>query len=88
MPYFGFLFGLCLPRIFSLYAYFLTEWFDGVFDGRLWPILGFVFLPRAVLWYSVVTNWLHGSWSTWAVIDMAVAVTIDLGFYGAARRRR
>lgn len=55
-----------------------SDWFEGVFATRVWPILGFIFLPLTLLWYSVVTNWFNGDWNWWQVIVLIVALIADL----------
>ena len=71
--------GLFAPRFVIVLLWLLSSWFDGVFDTRLWPILGFFFLPFTLLWYSVVMNWFDGQWLWWQVIILVIAVLSDLG---------
>ena len=52
--------GLIFPRIAAVILYFFTTWFTGVFATVLWPILGFIFAPYTMLWYSAVINWYGG----------------------------
>lgn len=70
--------ALVLPRITLLYLWFLTNWFTGVFDTLLWPVLGFFFAPTTVLWFSVVQNIYAGTWGTFQVVVMIIAILIDL----------
>lgn len=79
--------GLFLPRVVIVGLWFLTNWFSGVFTTWLWPVLGFVFMPYSVLWYSAVTNLFGGAWSPFALVGMVVAVLLDLssGGYGYQR---
>ena len=56
-----------------------THWFRGVFDNILWPIIGFVFLPTTMLWYSAVHNWFGGHWTFWPVVGLVLSLMIDLG---------
>ena len=44
------------PRILILALWFFSTWFGGVFDSLLWPILGFIFAPTTLLWYSAVQH--------------------------------
>ena len=85
MPLLGILFALLLPRITVLVLYFFTAWFNGVFATVLWPVLGFIFLPTTLLWYSAVQKWFSGEWGIIPVIGMIVAVVVDLA---PARKRR
>ena len=85
MPLLGILFALLLPRITILVLYFFSTWFNGVFATVLWPVLGFIFLPTTLLWYSAVQKWFGGEWGIIPVIGMIVAVVVDLA---PARKRR
>lgn len=70
--------ALFVPRVVIVLAWFFSDWFDAVFDTLLWPILGFLFAPTVLLWYSVVVNIYGGVWSTVPIIGMVIAVLIDL----------
>lgn len=75
----GFIVGICAPRLVSIYLYFFTSWFAGVFHTKGWPILGFIFMPRTMLWYSVVANWSNGHWGFWQYAILVIAIIGDLG---------
>lgn len=66
------------PRILIACLWFLTTWFAGMFSTLLWPILGFIFAPTTLLWYSVVQRWFGGVWSLWPVVGIVIAAMIDL----------
>jgi len=51
----------------------------------LWPILGFIFLPTSLLWYTVVLHWFGGVWSLWAIVGLVIALIIDVS---SAREHR
>ena len=85
MPLLAIIFALLIPRVTILALYFFTNWFGGVFATVLWPILGFIFLPTTLLWYSAVQKWFGGEWGPIALIGMIVAVIVDLA---PARKRR
>ena len=70
--------ALFLPRLVSLYLYFFTTWFSGVFETQIWPILGFVFAPYTMLWYSAVMNWYGGEWGMWQIVILVVAILFDV----------
>lgn len=78
MPLLLGLIGLIAPRFVIVGLWFMTTWFQGIFVTKLWPILGFIFLPLTLLWYSVVAHWYHGEWNTWRVIILVVAVLADV----------
>lgn len=78
-------FALFVPRIVIFVLWFFTDWFTGVFDSIIWPILGFIFLPTTLLWYSVVVNYYDGVWGGLQIVVAVIAVAIDLS-PGSARR--
>lgn len=77
MPCLLALFALIAPRITIAILWFLTTWFQGMFTSILWPVLGFVFLPTTLLWYSIVQRWFGGVWSLWPVVGIVVALIVD-----------
>jgi hypothetical protein len=66
------------PRLFVLFLKVLTDWFQPVFVGWLWIILGIIFAPVTLLWYSVVINWFYGQWGTWQIVVLVFAIIVDL----------
>jgi hypothetical protein len=87
MPLIGILVGLLVPRLVILVLWLLTTWFEGVFATPLWPVLGFIFLPTSLLWYSAVQNWFGGEWAIIPLVGIVVAILIDLAPAGGRRRR-
>ena len=88
MPCFLAAIALFFPRVLMAILWFFTDWFTGVFDSLLWPILGFIFLPVTTLWYSVVINKYGGQWSTINIIVMVIAILIDMGSWGSGYKNR
>jgi hypothetical protein len=86
MPCLFALLALLAPRVVILVLWFLTTWFQGLFDNLLWPILGFLFLPTTLLWYSAVQNWYGGQWGTMQIVGIVIALLVDLS--PASGRRR
>lgn len=78
MPCIMVVLALAMPRLVILCLWFLTAWFRGMFDNLLWPIVGFIFLPTTLLWYSAVQHWFAGQWSFWPVVGIIIALAIDL----------
>src|SRR5437762_3248317 len=87
MPCIMTLLALAAPRLVVAVLWFFTHWFRGVFDNILWPIIGFVFLPTTLLWYSAVHNWFGGHWSFWPVVGLVISLLIDLGPVSGRRAR-
>lgn len=78
MPLLLALLALLAPRISILVVWISSTWFDGLFTSSLWPVLGFIFLPTSLLWYTVVLHWFGGVWSLWTVVGLAIAFIIDV----------
>jgi hypothetical protein len=87
MPCLLVILALFVPRVVVLALWFFSDWFLGMFDTILWPVLGLLFLPTSLLWFSVVQNWYGGVWSIVPVIGIVAALLIDISPTGAAPRR-
>jgi len=83
--------GLALPRVLMFFIWLLTDWFGRGFETRLWPILGFIFLPYTTLAYlAAMLNNNHALSGLWLVLFI-LAILVDIGNWGggrAAARRR
>ena len=88
MPCFFALIALLFPRVLILILWFFTEWFSGVFNSLLWPILGLIFMPVTMLWYSYVFNHSGGQWSTMNIVILVIAILIDMGSWGGGYKSR
>ncbi|HWG54083.1 MAG TPA: hypothetical protein VN677_12385 [Gemmatimonadaceae bacterium] len=88
MPCLLALIALAAPRIVILLLWFFSTWFTGLFTSLLWPVLGFIFLPTTLLWYTVVLHWFGGQWTLWPVVGIVIALLIDLSPTTGRRRRR
>jgi len=87
MPILAALLALIFPRVMIAILYFFTNFFVGVYNGILLPILGFLFMPVSLLCYTYVMTSI-GQWSTFAIVIMVVAVTIDLGLWKNGTKSR
>ncbi|MDQ3699220.1 MAG: hypothetical protein M3373_14540 [Gemmatimonadota bacterium] len=87
MPCLLVLLALAAPRLVVVLLWFFSNWFRGPFDTLLWPILGLIFLPTTLLWYSAVHHWFGGQWSLWPVVGLVVALMIDLSPAGGRQKR-
>lgn len=88
MPCFLVALALLAPRAAVALLWFFSRWFDGLFSSLLWLIVGFVFLPTTLLWYSAVHHWFGGAWTLWPVVGLVVALVIDLAPVREHRRFR
>lgn len=88
MPCLMGLLALVAPRLVVVLLWMFTDWFAGVFDFVLWPLLGFLFLPTTLLWFTAVQHWFGGAWGLWPVGGLFVALLIDLSPASRKRKRR
>jgi hypothetical protein len=80
--------ALATPRLVIAILWFFTNWFRGMFDTALWPILGFVFLPTTLLWFSAVQRWFDGQWTLWPIVGLVIALMIDVSPAGGKRKQK
>jgi hypothetical protein len=88
MPCLFALLALAAPRLVAVVLWFATNWFRGIFSSVLWPVLGLIFLPTTLLWYTAVQHWFGGNWTLWPVVGLVVALGIDVSPATRAPRRR
>lgn len=89
MPCLLALLALATPRLVIALLWFFTTWFRGVFHNNLlWPIVGFIFLPTTLLWYTAVQNWFGGQWTMWPIVGLVIALLIDISPASGRRRTR
>ena len=87
MPCLVALVALIAPRLVIVVLWLFTTWFTGMFPDWLWPILGFVFAPTTLLWYSAVQHWFAGQWTLWPVVGLVIAILMDLSPASGRRGR-
>jgi len=87
MPCLLTLLALVAPRFVLVLLWLVSDWFAGVFDTVLWPVLGFIFLPTTLLWYVAVQHWFGGEWTVWPIVGIIIAMLVDLSPAKGAKRR-
>jgi hypothetical protein len=80
--------ALIMPRVVVALLWFFTRWFQGIFPSSLWPLLGFIFLPTTLLWYTAVQHWWGGQWTAGPIIGLVLALMIDMSPSTSRRRAR
>ncbi len=85
MPCLLLLLALITPRLVIFLLWFLTNWFRHF--GLLWLVLGFIFLPTTLLWYTAVQHWFGGQWTLGPIIGLVIALMIDVSPAKGRRRR-
>ena len=86
MPLLLALLALLTPRIMIVVLWLFSNWFDGMFTSSVWPIVGFVFLPTTLLWFTAVQHWFGGVWSLWPIVGLVIALAIDVSPVRERRR--
>jgi hypothetical protein len=87
MPCLLLVLALATPRVVVALLWFFTRWFHGMFGSVVWLLLGFIFLPTTLLWYSAVQHWFGGQWTLWPIVGLVVALVIDVSPARGHRRR-
>jgi hypothetical protein len=88
MPCLFTIIALSAPRLVILILWLFSGWFVGLFTSALMPVLGFIFLPTTLLWYTAVQHWWGGQWSFWPVAGLVLALMIDVSPAGGRRRKK
>ena len=88
MPCLVIILSLVAPRLVTLLLWLFTNWFQGLFSTILWPIIGFIFLPTTLLWYTAVQRWFGGQWTFWPIVGLVIALSIDISPASGRRRSR
>lgn len=78
---------LAFPRIGIVLLYLLTDFFRGVYDTVLVPVLGFIFMPVTLVAYTWLTK-SNQPVDAFYLVVMFVAVIVDLGFFGGGHKVR
>jgi hypothetical protein len=88
MPCLFALIALITPRLVIVVLWLLSDWFTGVFDDFILPVIGFLFAPTTLLWYSAVQNWYGGEWGTMQIIVAVIALIIDFSPASSKREKK
>ena len=79
--------ALCAPRVMIFFVWVLTAYLDRAYHTKLWPLLGFFFMPYTTLAYAVAQNEGGGVHDYWIGL-LILAVLLDAGLHDWARRSR
>ena len=81
MPLFIILLGIIFPRAVIALLWFFTNWFNGLYSGFVFPLIGFIFAPYTFLWYSAVGNWYGGKWEWFQLAILVLALVADIATF-------
>ena len=81
--------ALLTPRIALFLIWLFSQYIDRAYQTRIWPLLGFLFMPMTTLAYAWAMN-SHGRVEGLGLVVVVLAVLFDLGIVGggAAGRHR
>jgi hypothetical protein len=71
-----------------LIVWLSSSWLDPVFSTRVWPFLGFLFLPATTLGYAAAWHIDQGASTVGGTLMIVAGLLFDLGWFGVIRRRR
>jgi len=72
------LLGALWPRVILVCLWLFADWHDHLFKTRLWPILGFIFLPATTLAYVLIQHYVGSIDNPWLIL-LGMAFLHDLG---------
>ncbi|MBU2577140.1 MAG: hypothetical protein KKF50_05475 [Nanoarchaeota archaeon] len=79
MGYLYVILSVFCPRVFMFFAWLMSDWFSRTFETRIWPFLGFLFMPFITLAYMATMLNNEGSVSGGWIVLLIVGVLFDLG---------
>lgn len=88
MPCLLALLAVAFPRVAIVLLWLFTNFFTGVYNNIVIPVLGFIFLPLTLIVYTYLQKTHPGAMGTQQLIFLFIAVILDLGLLGGSYRRR
>lgn len=70
---------LFFPRLGLILLALFSDWFATAGLGLLSLVLGFIFAPVTLLWWSVVINVFGGHWGFVQIVVLILALLADFG---------
>jgi hypothetical protein len=79
-----------MPRLVLILVWLFSDYLDTAYRTRLWPFLGFLFLPLTTLAYAFAMHFGNFEWTPIGVAAVVTAVIVDLGLIrkGSSSRNR
>ena len=78
--------ALAVPRVLIVAIFLVTDWFGRGFGTRIWPALGFLFMPYATLAYlGAMLDNNHSLTGVWLGV-FVLAVVVDVAHWGGGGR--
>ena len=81
MPCLFALLAIAFPRVAIVLLWLFTNFFTGVYNGIIVPVLGFIFLPLTLIVYTYIQN-RHLPMGATQLVILILAIVVDLGLIG------
>ena len=88
MPCLLALLAVAFPRIAIVLLWLFTNFFTGLYQNVIIPVLGFLFLPLTLIVYTYLQKVHPGPMTPQQLIFLFIAVILDLGLVGGSYSRR
>ena len=88
MPCLLALLAVAFPRVAIVLLWLFTNYFTGVYNNIVIPVLGFLFLPLTLIVYTYIEKSHPGTLTMQQLIFVFIAVILDLGLIGGGTLRR
>jgi hypothetical protein len=88
MPCLLALLSIAFPRVAIVLLWLFSNFFTGVYQNVIIPVLGFLFLPLTLIVYTYLAKTSGGHLTTTQFVFIFIAVIVDLGLIGGGTFRR
>lgn len=88
MPCVIVLIALFMPRLAIFLIWIFTGWLGQAYESRLWPFLGFLFMPYTTLGYMAGMLNNNGNISGGWLFLVIICVLTDMGAWGGTKKAR
>lgn len=80
--------AISAPRFVLLLVWLFSDYLRDAYETKIWPFLGFLFMPLTTLAYAFAMHQGEGRLTGfgWAVV--ITAVLVDLGLFGTGEKAR
>lgn len=80
--------ALSAPRLILLVLWLFTDYVGWAYETKIWPFLGWIFLPTTTLAYAFAMHYGEREWTPIGIAAMVTALLVDLGLLGTSSRSR
>jgi hypothetical protein len=88
MPCLLALLAIAFPRVAIVLLWLFSNFFTGVYQGIIIPVIGFLLLPLTLIVYTYLVKTSGGHLTTTQFVFIFIAVVLDLGLVGGGTFRR